>query len=91
MKQKHLIFGIIVVLVIIGVIFISEHLNAGLIEKDLTCSKDEECVIAIRSDVCCSCFEVYSKKQVDKNPRLMVYESGKDYSDESIQGQVNVA
>ncbi len=49
-------------------------------ELDFSCKVDNDCIIGIRLDTCCSCPQIYSKKDVDRNPNLIVYESGKDYS-----------
>jgi hypothetical protein len=45
-----------------------------------TCKTDSDCVIAIDISDCCDCPSVYFRKQVDSEPTLMEYESGKDYS-----------
>ncbi len=49
-------------------------------EEDIECNNDSDCVVAIRLDRCCDCPSVYPKKEVEDDPNLVVYESGKDYS-----------
>jgi len=45
----------------------------GTITPDLNCTKDSDCVLAARLDVCCDCPEIYSRKQVDGDSRLILY------------------
>lgn len=43
------------------------------------CQEDADCTLAVRIDQCCDCPEAYSKKAVEKDPGLVVYEPRQDY------------
>ena len=70
----------LLVVLSILVILISGCVQQSPIERTPECNDDRDCVVAIQLNRCCDCPSVYPKKQVDDDPNLVVYESGKDYS-----------
>lgn len=48
------------------------------------CEKDEDCVLGIRLDECCSCVEAFNKSEVEANVTIAAFEADKDYSGEKI-------
>lgn len=46
--------------------------------RDLTCADESDCVLAYRSDLCCDCDEIYSRAQVENDPRLRFSDETKE-------------
>lgn len=85
MRKLFLILAGILVLaiVVLGiVIFFGTQVEPPLIDRSLDkCQQDTDCVPAIDISRPCNCPAAYSLVRLKKDPDLISYESGKDYSD----------
>lgn len=73
--------------VIEGYITIFEEMaNSFRFTSEVTngCEKDEDCVLGIRLDECCSCAEAFSKGEVEANATIAAFEADRDYSEEKV-------
>lgn len=77
MSLKKAFIGIILVFLILGVSW------SGCFEKrgEYSCKKDADCILGVRLDQCCAAPKAVHKDKLEKDPNIVLYEEGKDYSE----------